>query len=166
MRCACYDVRMSENVFLEWEGREYDHEPKSADWYWALSIVALALVVVAVLFHQYLLAVLVIVGCGTLAVHAAKAPPVHRFRLVDRGLIISNDLHPYERMRSFSVLEDPGDKLPALLSIKTDSWLAPHLVIPLNDVDAEAVYLHFLERVEEGEHKSTMSDVVASWLGF
>jgi len=69
-------------------------------------------------------------------------------------------------MESFSILEDPEDELPPLLSIKTHSWLSPHLVIPLAEVDAEGVYLHFLERVPHDAHHHSLSDLVWVWLGF
>jgi len=157
---------MARPPIMEWEGREYDHEPKGADWYVALAIVAAAGVVASILFVDYLLAVVILVAAIALALHAAKVPPIHRFQLVEDGLIIGEEFHPYTRMESFSILEDPEDELPPLLSIKTGSWLSPHLVIPLEGVDAEAVYLHFLERVEQDAHHHTLPDLVAAWLGF
>ena len=140
--------------------------PKGQDWYWALGIIALAGIVAAVLFSEYVLAMLMLVAAVALALHAAKVPPIHRFQLVEDGLMIGEEFHPYSRMESFSVLEDPDDELPPLLSIKTHSWFSPHLVIPLEDVDGEAIYLHFLERVAEDAHHHTINDLVASWLGF
>lgn len=157
---------MPRNVVLEWEGREYDHNPKSADWYWVVGIIAVAGTVAAILFGSYLLALLIVIGAVALALHAAKTPPLHRFRLLEQGLAVGDELHPFERMLSFSVLEDVEGTLPPLLSIKTESWLSPHLVIPLSGVDADAVYSFFLQRVDEGEHQHTFTDLVAAWLGF
>jgi len=151
---------------FEWEGREYDHEPKSADWYWALGIIATAAIIATVLFAEYLVAVLIIAAAVTLALHAAKVPPTHRFKLTERGLVIGSDLHPFHNMRSFSMLEHIEGELPPLLSIKTHSWLTPHLVIPLAGVDADAVYAYLLEHVEESQHHPTLGDVVAGLLGF
>ena len=157
---------MSDVVIVEWEGREYDHSPKSADWYWALGIIAVAAALASVLFGNYLLAVLVVIAAAALALHAAKVSPLHRFRLVEKGLTIGDELHPFERMVSFSVLEDVEGELPPLLSIKTESWFSPHLVIPLAGVDADAVYAYFLHHVDEDEHKHSFTDLVAAWLGF
>jgi len=157
---------MARPPLFTWEAREYDHLPKSAEWYFALGIVALAGTVAAILFTDYLVAVLIVVAAGALALHAAKVPEIHQFSLVEEGLMIGNEFHPYTRMESFTVFEDPEDELPPLLSIKTESWLSPHLVIPLQDVDGEAIYLHFLERVQEEDHPHTLPDLVAAWLGF
>ncbi len=157
---------MSRTVLLEWEGREYDHNPKSADWYWALGIIAVASTVASVLFGNYLFAALIVIAAVTIALHASKRPPLHRFRLIEEGISIGDDIHPFSQMTSFSVLEDIKDEYPPMLSVKTDSWLSPHLIIPLDGVDADAVYTHFLHHVDEGEHSHTFVDLVAAWLGF
>ena len=151
---------------FEWEGREYEYDPKSADWYWAVGIVAVALTIAALLFGSYLLAVLVVIATTALALHAAKHPPVHRFALTEQGLVIDHDLYPYEHLHSFAMLEYIGDDKPPVLSIKTESWFAPHLLIPLREVDVDALYTHLLERIEETEHSHSIVDVVAAWLRF
>ncbi|MCR4333462.1 MAG: hypothetical protein NUV60_00345 [Patescibacteria group bacterium] len=157
---------MSHTAILEWEGREYDHNPKSADWYWALGIVAVAGALASALFGNYLLAALIVIAAFAFALHAAKEPPLHRFRLVERGIFIGDELHLFERMVSFSVLEDVEGTLPPMISIKTESWLSPHLIIPLEGVDANTIYSYLLQHVDEGEHHHTFVDLVAAWLGF
>jgi hypothetical protein len=157
---------MARTVIFEWESREYDHNPKNADWYWALGIVAVAGAIAVVLFGNYLFAVLIIVAAATLALHGAKHPPLHRFRIVEHGLVIGDELYPFEDMVSFSVLEDIEGEYPPLLSIKNESWLSPHLMIPLENVDAEMVYAYLLQHIDEGKHQHSVSDLVAAWLGF
>jgi len=153
-------------IIAEWDGREYEHSPKSADWYWALGIVAVAGTVASILFSNYLFAVLIIIAAAAIALHAAKVPPLHHFRLVETGIMIGDDFHPFEHMTSFSVLEDIQGELPPLLSVKADSWHSPHLLIPLEGVDADEVYAYFLHHVDEEEHRYTFVDLVAGWLGF
>ena len=157
---------MAVPVIAEWEGEEYEHDPKSADWYWALGIVAVAGTLAAALLGNILFAILIAIAATAIALHAAKKPPLHRFRLIDAGLLIGDDFHPFERMISFSVLEDIEGELPPILSIKTRSWHSPHLRIPLEGIDADMIYAFFLNHVAEGEHSYTMSDVVAAWFGF
>lgn len=157
---------MPTSAIVEWEGREYDHNPKSADWYWALGIVAVAGSIAAILFGNILFAFLIIIAAVAIALHATKEPPIHTFRLLDTGLMVGEDMHPYEHMHSFTVLEDIEAEFPPLLSIKTKSWHSPHLVIPLEGVDVDLIYAHFLHHVEEADHPHTLSDLVAAWLGF
>ncbi|HUY05551.1 MAG TPA: hypothetical protein VMV62_02455 [Candidatus Paceibacterota bacterium] len=157
---------MAANVIAEWEGREYEHDPKSADWYWSLGIITVAGTIASVLFGNILFAILILVAAAAIALHAAQHPPLHRFRLVDTGLMIGDDLFPFDRMLSFSVLQDIEETYPPILSIKTASWHAPHLMIPLEGADEDAVLAHFLDHVEEEEHRHTFADLVAAWLGF
>ena len=157
---------MATSIVAEWEGQEYDHTPKSSDWYWALGIISVAGTIASVLFGNYLFAVLIAIAAAAIALHAAKVPPVHRFRLVETGLLIGNELHSFERMTSFTVLEDTAGTYPPLLSIKTESWHSPHLVIPLVGVNADTVYAYFLHHVSEEDHPHSFNDLVAAWLGF
>ena len=157
---------MPRTVIAEWEGREYEHTPRSADWYWALGIIAAAGAIAAVLFGSYLLALLIVVAAAAIALRAAKEPPVHRFTLVEDGLMIGEEFHSFSRMISFTVFESIDGSLPPELSIKNDTWFTPHLVIPLEGVDADLVYDHFLTHVDESAHQPTVVDLVAAWLGF
>ncbi len=157
---------MLRTALFEWEGREYEHNPKSADWYWALGIVAVAGTIAAILFQSYLLAVLIVIAASTIALHGAKHPPLHRFRIVEHGLAIDNEVYPFEHMISFSVLEDIEGEFPPLLSIKNESWLSPHLTIPLEHDHADHIYAYLLQHVDESKHHHTLTDLVAVWLGF
>ncbi len=157
---------MANTIIAKWEGREYEHNPRSSDWYWVLGIVAVTGAVVAILFNSFLIAILILVAAITIALHATKKPTLHQFCLVDKGIMIGDDLHPFERMISFSVIEDIAGELPPILSVKNTSWHSPHLEIPLEGVNADKVYAYFLQNVDEDEHKPTFADIVAVWLGF
>ena len=156
---------MARPVYFEWEGKEHEREPKSSDWYWALGIVAVAAILASILFGEYLLAILVLVAAAAIGLHGAKPPSIHRFLLTDEGLVVGSDLHHYKNMRSFAVLEYADQEGPPFLSIKTLSWFTPHLLIPLENVDADALYAHMLAHVDEAEHPHTLADLVAAWLG-
>lgn len=157
---------MTRAALFEWEGQEYDHSPKSGDWYWALGIIAIAATVACILFGNYLFAILIVIATVTIALHSMKHPPIHRFRVVEQGLVIGDELYAFDNMISFSVLEDIENELPPLLSIKNESWLSPHLMIPLEGVDADGVYEYFLHHVQEEKHEHKLSDLLAAWLGF
>lgn len=157
---------MAQSVLLEWEGREYDHNPKSADWYWALGIISVAGTIASLLFGNYLLAILIIIATLVLALHAAKQPTLHRFQLTEEGVWIGEEFHPFHAMTSFSVLEDVEGEYPPMISIKTNHWMSPHLIIPLEGVNPDSIYAYFLSQVTEETHAHTFADLVAAWLGF
>ena len=47
---------MARPPIFEWHGKEYASEEKSADWYWAIGIGAIAIIIACVLFNNFLLA--------------------------------------------------------------------------------------------------------------
>ena len=104
---------------FQWEGREYQFEEKSADWYWALGIIATAATIAAILFGNVLLALVIITGSISIALVASRTSRMHRFALFDDGLAVDERFYPYEVMLDFSVLEYADETLPPSLSIKT-----------------------------------------------
>jgi hypothetical protein len=137
---------------FEWEAKEYVREEKSADWYWALGIIATAVVIVCILFNNILLGLVIAAGCGALALAAARRPEIHRFAVTDEGVAIDNRLYPYGAMRTFSVLEYIDTNIPPHLSIKTNHVLAPHITMPIVDHDPMEIYEYVSQHVEEGRH--------------
>ncbi|HEX8946628.1 MAG TPA: hypothetical protein VF829_00210 [Candidatus Paceibacterota bacterium] len=149
---------MSRAPRFEWNAKEHEFDDKPAEWYWGLGIVAASGVIASILFGNYLLALVLITAAFAIALQAAKEPRAHYIALSEDGLIIEHRLYPFDLMRSFSMLEYIDAAKPPVLSIKTHSLLAPHLMIPLDGVDADAVYAFMFAYVEEDEHRETFVD--------
>jgi hypothetical protein len=149
---------MARLPIFEWHGKEYRSEEKSADWYWALVIVAIALIVVCVLFNNVLLALVVAAAAIAAALQAAKHPRIHRFAIIESGVVIDTHLYTFESMLHFSVLEYADETMPPSLSIKTKNFLTPHLLIPLVGYDPVDVYDYIAAHVPEGNHHESGLD--------
>lgn len=145
-------------TIFEWQGKEYSFEEKSADWYWALGIIAIAGVVACILFNNVILALVITAGAISIALHAAKHPRIHRFTITDEGIGIDTNFYSYESMLHFSVLEYADPTLPPSLSIKTKSLLVPHLLIPIVGHDPLEVYEYVLNHLDEGRHDQSIID--------
>jgi hypothetical protein len=155
---------MARMTFFEWDAEGYLFEEKGADWYWALGIIAIAGAVASVLFGNVILALLILVAAGVLALSTLKRPRVHRFRITDEGVMVDENLYEYESIVSFSVLEYLDPKVPPALSLRTHKLLAPHLLIPIVGPDPLEVYEFFAEHVEEGRHDASVVDRVIDLL--
>ena len=155
---------MARTPAFEWQGKEYEYDEKTADWYWALGILATAAVLACILLGDFLLAVLIIVASVAIALQSAKRSVIHRFVLSDEGLTINRELYPYRNMLSFSILEYIDETLPPSLSIKTTSWLAPRLIIPLVGVDPVGIYEYLEVHVDHEHHPETLMDHVVEFL--
>lgn len=149
---------MAQSPVYEWHAKEYSSEEKSGDWFWALGIVALALIIVSVLFGNILLALVVLAAAIAVALQAARRPRIHRFAIVDIGILVDNHLFRYDDMLHFSVLEYIDESLPPALSIKTKHFLAPHLLIPIVDHDPIEIYEYMTQHLEEGKHDESPID--------
>jgi hypothetical protein len=157
-------MHMARAPIFEWQGRGYASEEKSADWYWALGIIAIAGIIAAVLFSDILFAVVIAVAAVTIALYTAKRPRIHRFAIYDRGIQIDDSLYSYDNMIDFSVLEYLDESLPPALSVKTRSLFAPHLLIPIIGYDPELVYDYVAGHLPEGKHDESFFDRMADML--
>ena len=147
---------------IRWSAPEYFFREKSADWFWALGIIAISLSVIAVLFHDVLFAIFILLGAGTLALYAFKEPRVVSFTVNDRGVLIDTILYPYATLQSFGI-DDIG--APKLL-LKSKKIAMPFIVIPLEEELVERVRDYLLDYLEEAEHHESFSHKLMESLGF
>ena len=133
------------NETIAWRAEEHRHVERGSDWYWALGVIAVSSAVTAVLFNNILFALLIVVAATTLGMIASRPPAIADFVLGARGLLINDTFYPYEEMFAFWVTED---EQPVLL-IDTPRIMTPDLVIPLHDVDADAVRAYLQTRVRQ-----------------
>ncbi|HQU08288.1 MAG: hypothetical protein B7X04_03650 [Parcubacteria group bacterium 21-54-25] len=156
---------MPRSPAFAWQAYEYAYDEKTAEWYWALGVIAVAAAIASALFGNYLLAAVIASGAVATGLQAAKEPREHFFQLSEQGLSIGNRLYPFDLMHSFSVFEYIDESIAPVLSIKTHSLLSPHLMIPLEGVDADAVYAFLFAYIEEGAHADTLVDRLIEQLG-
>lgn len=149
---------MGPNPIFAWEGREYTFEEKSADWYWALGIVATASTIAAILFGNILLALVIVAAAISVALAASRPPRMHRFALFDEGVMIDEHFYPFEIMLHYSVLEYADETLPPSLSIKTKRFLTPHFLIPIIGHDPVEIYAFVGQHLPEGRHELSPTD--------
>jgi hypothetical protein len=149
---------MARPPIFEWHGKEYASEEKGADWYWAVGIVALAVVIACILFNNFLLALVVIAGTVAACLQAAKHPRIHRFTITELGVGVDNNFYEFESMLHFSVLEYLDETKPPALSIKTKHIFAPHLLIPIIGYDPLDVYDYVAAHLPEGKHDESALD--------
>jgi hypothetical protein len=148
---------------LRWEAYEHEHVERGSDWYWALGIIAVCAAVTAILFSNFLFAVLILVAAFTIGIIARQPPELHEFELGDKGIRIGKTLHPYDTVISFWVddeLEEP------LLLVDTTTFMAPNLVIPIGDMNPDDIRAFLRERAEEVPMKEPLAHKIIEFFGF
>ena len=153
----------SQRIVLSWSAYEHEHVPRGSDWFWALGIVAVSAALTSILFHDVLFAVLIVMAAGILAMIANSPPHLVRFEISDRGIRTDDTLHTYEEIISFWVEEENDDK--PLLLVDTTKFMAPNLIIPLENIDPHVVRTYLQERVEEVPMKEPLAHKILEFFG-
>ena len=153
---------MSSNNKLAWEAYDRVHQTRAPDWYWAVSIIALSIMVTAILLHNTLFAVFVLISTISLFLRTMQHPRLLSYELTNRGLWTNKSFEPFSTMESYFVT--PSD--PAKLIIKMKSRLAPLSVIHLDRTDPEKVREFLQEYLEEKEHQESLAKRIMEYLRF
>lgn len=150
MRCARirYNERAMPNDMapLRWSAYEHEHIVRESNWFWALGVVAVCAALTSILFHDFLFAILIVLGAAIFALLANVPPELVEFEVSDKGVRIGDDLHRYEEIISFWV-EDEEE--PHRLLVDTTKPMAPNLVIPIEDVDPDSLRTMLREHSKE-----------------
>jgi hypothetical protein len=124
---------------IAWEAPEHHHVEKGNDWFFALVIIIIALVTVAILFDNVLFALLIGLAGGALFVSAAKRPAIIPYAVTVRGVKIEDRIYPYSTLDSYRI--DEEDFRGPQLFLKSERKLMPLIVMPIpfdhiDDIDA------------------------------
>lgn len=154
---------MPPSLRLRWSAYEHDHIERGSDWFWALGIVAISAALVAILFHDVLFAVLILIAAATLAMLANVPPDIAEFEISERGIRVNDRVHRFEEIISFWV-EDHDVARPLLL-VDTTKIMAPNLIIPIEHIDPREVRAYLKERVEEVPMKEPLAHKILEFFG-
>jgi hypothetical protein len=137
---------------LSWQINTHEHKERSADWYWALGLLSLAGAGLSIFFGNVLLAVILLLGGGSLGFLVARGPREHQVTLNQKGITLDGTLYSFKNIGSFWVEEGPT---PRLL-VSTSGILHPQLVVPLlssaRAMSVRSYLKRFAPEVEQHPH--------------
>jgi hypothetical protein len=148
---------------LTWEALEYEHTPRSSDWFWGLGIIAVGGIILSIIFSNLLFGLVIAVGAVALGLHALRFPKTVRCEITDRGIALDTTLFPYSTLQSFWIQEHV---LPNRLMLTSRKVAMPHIIILLDAVSADDVRDILSQYVHEEEVHETFSDRILELLGF
>jgi hypothetical protein len=154
---------MAEGPALRWSAYEHEHIERGSDWFWALGIAAVAIALTAIIFHDLLFAILVLVAATTLGLLARTPPDLANFEISERGIRVNGTLHRFDHIISFWV-EDEHDDRPLLL-VDTTKFLSPNLIIPIEHIDPHLVRMFLKEHTKEVPMKEPLAHKILEFLG-
>ncbi len=149
---------------IAWIVHTHEHQDRSVDWYWTLGGLAIAGAVLSVIFSNFLLAVIILIGAGSIGTLAARGPRTHWVRVDGNGVTMDGTLYRHDALHSFWV--DETDKDNPLLLVSTRSVLHPQLVVPLIETSRASAVRTYLKRyLEEEEQHPHLGEQVARLIG-
>ena len=149
---------------ISWEAPEHHHIEKGSDWFWVLGIIAVCGAVAAFFFDNFLFALVILLGAGTMALRAVKPPRVVPFMVGKKGVRSGERLYPYSSLESFCIDEE-DEKGPQLL-LRAKSMYAPLIVMPIPAEHAEEIEELLRTRLQEEELKEPLGHKLLELFGF
>lgn len=150
---------------IEWSAPEHEYFNKTANWYWAVAIITLALSFSAIyFFNNIILGVLFLLIGFTVSLYGAKKPRIVKFSLTYQGLNIGAKFYPYEHLKSFWLDYDPPRRKELIIISK--KLFMPKIVIPIADEDPNKIREFLIEVLKEEYQEPSLTEELARYLKF
>lgn len=151
---------------LQWTGYEFEYKEKTADWFWAVSIIIVSVAIISYIYDNEIFGMFVLLA-GLTSLSLAKRPP----RLIDyelnkEGLLINDKLYPHINFKTFWVSESKYS--PPKLLLRTGRMINPILVINIETdyCDAATIRDFLLDYIPEEKIEEPISIRFMEFLGF
>ena len=149
---------------ISWEAPEHHHVEKGNDWFFALAIIIIALVVVAVMLGDVLFALLIGIAGGVLAMAAAKRPSIIPYAVSVRGIKVGGVSYPFPTIDSYWIDED-DPRGPRLL-LKSNKKVMPLIVMPIPADHIDDIETILKEKLEEEHLQEPLFVKILELFGF
>ena len=148
---------------FSWDVITHVHKERTADWYWALGLIAVVAAGISMWLGNLLFAIIILVSAGSLGMLAARGPREHSVHVSERGISIDGTVYAYTSLKSFWVDNHPEQPR---LYLMTYGVMAPHITLPLDDqTQGEQVRSYLVSRVEEVEQEPHFGEHILELIG-
>jgi hypothetical protein len=154
---------MEENQ-ISWRALEYKRKEKTADWYWAVILIALSIIIASIFTQNLLFAVLVLISTFILISFSINPPKVLNISIDQKGIKVGSENYPYVSLESFWI--DVTDEENQKILLKSKKTFKPFIVIPLEEYDHLDVREILLNFLTEEEMHEPVSQKIMDKLGF
>ncbi len=149
---------------ISWKALEYKRKEKTADWYWAVGLIALVIVVASFFMHNALFGILVILSTIILLSFSIIAPKIIEVNINQKGVVVDKEMYPFATIEAFWV--ESIDKDNEKILLKSKKLIMPLIVIPLEELHHLDVREFLLQYLPEVEMHEPLSQKIMERLGF
>ncbi len=149
---------------ISWKALEYKKKEKTVDWYWAVIIIVISMVIISLILHDALFAFLLIIAITSLLFFSNKDPKMIEISIDKRGIIIDKDMYPFVNLEAFWI--DISDEKNHKILINSKKAFLPIISIPLEEYHHMDIRDLLLEFLPEKEMHEPLSQKIMEKLGF
>jgi len=153
---------MSKTVI--WSAHEHSTQQVSSDWFWSFGIITVSIIIASILFHNYILALLVLVAAITLGMLARKEPRLIDISLNENGLQYGDLYFPYEVITRFWI-DETHPKHTTLL-METKKIMTPHITISVPQNRVTDIRTLLKDKITESEIHEPLTHQLMEFFGF
>lgn len=149
---------------ISWQALEYKRKEKTANWYWAVIIIALSLVIISLMTHNFLFAIIIVISTIILLSFSVNPPNILNIIMNQKGIVVGKDMYPFATLASFWVESMDNDNQKILL--KSKKIIMPLIVVPLEEHHHLDIREFLLQYLPEEEIHEPLSQKIMEKLGF
>ena len=149
---------------ISWQALEYKRKDKTADWYWAVGIIAIAIVITSIVLHNFLFAILIIISTSILVSFSIRPPKIIDIHINQKGITIGKEFHSFTTIESFWVESQDEENLKILF--KSKKLIMPLIAVPIEELHHLDVREFLLQYLPETEMHEPLSQILMEKLGF
>ena len=95
-----------QSTVVRWEAQEYITHDKNAGWYIGLTIVAIALIALAVFLKQWIFIAVIVLAFISLILYEVRPPRKIQYSVDGKGLTEGEKVYNFDDYRAFGILQD------------------------------------------------------------
>ena len=154
-----------ESIEYIWNSPEFEFKEKTKRWYWIVGVVAAVLIILAVIFQNYLFGFLILVGGFLMFSLATKEPLILPIEVSQHGIKIHDDMYSYAEISAFWIGENKNQE-PILL-FATNRRIAPIISVNIEShINIMQLREYLMEFTEELEIREPLTDKIIDRIGF
>jgi hypothetical protein len=158
---------MQENIYYNWETKEYNHNNVNPDWIWALGIIAIIILVLSIMYQNYLFGILMLIGTSCIIYLKLRTPKLIHISITDRYIGIGEEERYYQDLKNFWIdATNHKVRVPHLL-IATKRNLTPLITIAIpHEISITELRTKLLVHLEEKQMQESGIYEIMEKLGF
>ena len=154
-----------ESTEFVWESPEFEFKEKTKSWYWIVGIIVVALIILSIIFNDYLFAFLILVGGFLMFSLATKEPLILPVEISQHGIKVHNNMYTYPTITNFWIGKNKNNE--ALLLFTSHRHISPIISVVIErNINIMQLREYLLEFIKEEEMREPFTDKLIDRIGF